>query len=356
MTTRSHHFENKIPGGKLVVVDVTEEDGRLSDVVVSGDFFLEPEEAFDALREALVGSAVTDDTAVLTARLDAALARLDSPVELHGFSTADLATTVRRAVVGATDMTDHEWEVLPAVPYSAALNVALDQYLLEEVADGRRGPTMRMWDWDGRAVILGSYQSYLNEINDEGARKHGVDVIRRISGGGAMFVEEGNCVTYSLYAPESVVRGLSYEDSYAYLDRWVLAGLQEMGVRAWYVPINDITSDGGKIGGAAQKRIKGAVLHHVTMSYNIDTAKMLDVLRVGKVKLSSKGLRSAAKRVDPLRRQTGASREEIITGLQQAFMNRYPSHLGELTEEELAASQKLVEEKFDTDEWRHLIP
>lgn len=356
MATHTHHFENKIPGGKLVVVDVTEDDGRITEAVVSGDFFLEPEEAFTALREALVGASVHDDTVALTARLDASLSRLDSPVALHGFSTRDLAITVRRALVGATDMTDHEWEVLPPVRYSAALNVALDQYILEEVAAGRRGPTMRMWDWNGRAVILGSYQSYMNEINDDGVRKHGIDVIRRISGGGAMFVEEGNCVTYSIYAPESVVRGLSYEDSYAYLDRWVLAGLADMGVRAWYVPINDITSDGGKIGGAAQKRVKGAVLHHVTMSYDIDTAKMMDVLRVGKVKLSSKGLRSAAKRVDPLRRQTGASREEILDGLQRVFLSRFPSHVGKLSEEELEAGKALVEEKFDTEQWRHLIP
>ncbi len=80
-------------------------------------------------------------------------------------------------------------------------------------------------------------------------------------------VEGGNCITYSIYAPESLVAGYSYEASYAYLDQWVLAALAKHGVNAWYVPIHDITSDGGKIGGAAQKRRAGAVLHHTKLIF-----------------------------------------------------------------------------------------
>ena len=159
-----------------------------------------------------------------------------------------------------------------------------------------------------------------------------------------------------MYLPEDIVAGLSYVDSYQYLDTWVLAGLQSLGVNAWYVPINDITSDGGKIGGAAQKRIPGAVLHHTTMSYDINADKMLEVLRVGKVKLSSKGVQSAAKRVDPLRRQTGVERSEVIDTLISTFMARYPSQLGSLSDEDLAAAEKLVEEKFSTDEWTYRVP
>ena len=60
---------------------------------------------------------------------------------------------------------------------------------------------------------------------------------------------------------------------------WVLAALAEVGVNARYVPLNDIASDAGKIGGAAQKRYPGVVLHHVTMAYDIDANKMVEVLR-----------------------------------------------------------------------------
>src|SRR5690606_26193841 len=119
----------------------------------------------------------------------------------------------------------------------------------------------------------------------------------RITGGGAMFIEPGNTITYSIYAPEALVAGLTAVESYAFLDDWVLQALATLGVQAWYQPINDITSADGKIGGAAQMRRRGAVLHHVTMSYDIDTTKMLEVLRIGREKLSDKGTTSAAKRV-----------------------------------------------------------
>ncbi|MDN6461241.1 MAG: lipoate--protein ligase family protein, partial [Corynebacterium flavescens] len=190
----------------------------------------------------------------------------------------------------------------------------------------------------------------------EGVVKHGITTVRRMSGGGAMFMEGGNCITYSIYAPESLVGGYSYEDSYAYLDRWVLAALAKHGVNAWYVPINDITSDGGKIGGAAQKRRRGAVLHHTTMSYDIDADKMLEVLRTGKVKISSKGIASANKRVDPLRRQTGVGREELIKTMVNEFSTRYGAQPGTLGAASLEKAEKLVEDKYATEAWTKRIP
>ena len=82
--------------------------------------------------------------------------------------------------------------------------------------------------------------------------------------------------------PELARGGLSFERSYSYLDDWVIGALADIGVRAHFVPLNDIASDKGKIGGAAQKRFaSGAVLHHVTMAYDIDADKMLEVLGSG---------------------------------------------------------------------------
>lgn len=345
------HFEIKVPGGKLVVADIAAEDGVITRAQISGDFFLEPDDAYEAMTDAVVGASTSDDTDTLVARLDAALADAD----LQGFSTRDVAVAVRRAVTGATDFTDHSFEVIHSPVLPTPVNVALDEVLTRQVAAGERGPTLRLWEWEDKAVVIGSFQSYVNEINPEGAKEHGVNVVRRISGGGAMFMEGGNCITYSLYVPETLTRGLSYEDSYAYLDAWVLDALRAQGVNAWYVPINDLTSDGGKIGGSAQKRIGKAVLHHATLSYDIDADKMADVLRVGKVKLASKGLRSAQRRVDPLRRQIGAPRSAVIDGLISTFTSRYDSRLGELDEATLAAAHELVESKFGTEEWTHRV-
>ena len=121
--------------------------------------------------------------------------------------------------------------------------------------------------------------------------------------------------------------------------------------------MNDIASPLGKIGGAAQKRLgSGGVLHHVTMAYDLDNAKMLEVLRIGREKISDKGIASAAKRVDPLRSQTGLSRAAIIESLKQTFTDLYGATAGRVTADELAEAEALAESKFATEEWLYRVP
>src|SRR5690606_41266603 len=117
------------------------------------------------------------------------------------------------------------------------------------------------------------------------------------------------------------------------------------------------SSDLGKIGGAGQKRIgAGAVLHHATMSYDMDSAKMVEVLRIGREKMSDKGTKSAEKRVDPLRSQTGLSRAEIIERLKGTFGRLYGLKESAITADELARAEQLVAEKFSTQEWLYRVP
>ncbi|HLI17384.1 MAG TPA: biotin/lipoate A/B protein ligase family protein, partial [Rhodanobacteraceae bacterium] len=188
------------------------------------------------------------------------------------------------------------------------------------------------------------------------ARRHGIEVVRRISGGGAMFIEPGNTITYSLYAPETLIAGMGFQESYEFMDAWVIDALQGLGIHAWYQPLNDITSPAGKIAGAAQTRRGGAVLHHVTMAYDIDTAKMLDVLRIGREKLSDKATQSAAKRVDPLRSQTGLARAEVIDKMIATFRRRYGLATGRLHPHELERAGTLAESKFSSAAWTGIVP
>ncbi|MFF8726352.1 biotin/lipoate A/B protein ligase family protein [Streptomyces sp. NPDC015171] len=353
------HGEYKVPGGKLVVVDVDVEDGVLRHVRVAGDFFLEPDEALDAMNGALEGAPADAGAAALAARIEGAL---PPGTVLYGLTAEGVGVAVRRALAHATDWTDYAWQLIHEAPQPPALHMALDEVLTAEVAAGRRAPTLRVWEWGAPAVIIGSFQSLRNEVDPEGAARHGIEVVRRISGGGAMFVEPGNTITYSLSVPESLVQGLTFQDSYAYLDDWVLAALADMGIRAWYQPLNDIATDQGKIAGAAQKRIvgpdggPGAVLHHVTMAYDIDADKMSEVLRIGREKLSDKGTASAKKRVDPLRRQTGLAREAVIDRMVASFRSRYGLTAGEVTDEELARARELARTKFSSSRWTARVP
>ena len=87
----------------------------------------------------------------------------------------------------------------------------------------------------------------------DGGERYGITVSRRVTGGGTMFMEPGNCITYSLVIPTALVEGMSFEQSYHYLDQWVMEVLEKLGIKAKYVPLNDITSEFGKIGGAARR-------------------------------------------------------------------------------------------------------
>ncbi|GAA2083459.1 lipoate--protein ligase family protein [Aeromicrobium tamlense] len=346
--------EYKVPGGKLVAVDLEVQNDRLVDVSVSGDFFLEPEEALLDVNAALTGLSVDASVDQLTSSITGAVG---PETAFIGFTPEAVGIAVRRALGKATGWHDHTFDVIGPVTMDPAMHVALDEIIGREVADGTRPPTFRIWDWDSPLVVIGSFQSYVNEIDAEGAAKHGIDVVRRVSGGGAMFMEPGNCITYSLVVPGSLVEGLSFERSYSFLDDWVIEALAEVGVNARFVPLNDIASDAGKIGGAAQRRFAGgSVLHHVTMAYDIDADKMTEVLRIGREKMSDKGTRSANKRVDPMRSQTGLTREAILDSFLETFRRRYATRDSEYTEAELSEAKRLVDEKFSTREWTHRVP
>jgi lipoate-protein ligase A len=236
--------------------------------------------------------------------------------------------------------------------------MALDEVLAREVAAGRRPPTLRIWEWLAPAVVIGRFQSLRNEVDVAEAGRLGMTVVRRVSGGGAMFVEPASTITYSLYAPGSLVAGMSHAESCRYLNDWVIGALAEdLGLSAWYRPLNDITSAQGKIGGAAQKRLAGGtVLHHVTMAYDIDADAMARVLRTGREKLSDRGIPGAARRVDPLRRQTRLPRAEIIDALADHFRRRYGLIRDTVTGGELRAARGLARAKFASSAWTARVP
>ncbi len=244
-----------------------------------------------------------------------------------------------------------DFDVVVSRPRPALENLALDVVLQKQCAAGKRRPVFWIWDWAESAVVLGSFQSVTNEFDEAGAAQRGFRFVRRMSGGGAMIVEPSRTVTYSLIAPEAVVAGLSYVPSFAYLDRWIVRALRTIGVPATYKPINDIASPIAKIGGAAQARRWGTVLHHATMAYEMDASLLTTVLRLGKPKSESKGTPSAEKQVSPLSMYTSYSYHELRAYLAHSFAAQYNCIPGEITEEEESLAQDLIATKLGTEEW-----
>jgi lipoate---protein ligase len=368
--------ECKMTGGKLVTVELSHDATQIRSAVIRGDFFVNPEPqstaVLHALEQSLIGRPIDLEMRSLSSHLAAAI---PFGVELIGTTPDAIAIAVRRAITGDTQLGDSptldrigsfsnddidrltafwkqlDWRIISEVPQSPAMNVALDEVLLKAVATQQTTPTLRFWRWSQPAVIIGRCQSIQNEVDLEAAAEAGITIVRRMTGGGAMFLQPHGAITYSLYLPETAVAGLTIRQSYEVCDAWVIAALRGMGVDAHHVPINDIACSAGKIGGAAQARRQGVVLHHTTIAYDMDPGAMVRILRIGREKLRDKAIASAQKRVSPLVLQTGLSRSGIVAGLQQSFQNRYGGSLSELSRDEIQAAAQLCDEKYASAIW-----
>lgn len=208
--------------------------------------------------------------------------------------------------------------VIVDVPRMPQAQMDIEALWSRQVAGGARGATLRIWDWAAPAVVCGRYQSIEDEVDVAAARARGVHIVRRATGGGAMFIEPRHTITYSLYAPLSFADGLDAAQTYQLCDAWLLAALARCGVRAHFAGLNDIAGARGKIGGAAQMRVPphdggpGCLLHHVTLAYAIDADAMGDVLITDPEKMSDKAVKSAKRRVEPIVTQTTMSRDAIV--------------------------------------------
>src|SRR5882672_701356 len=228
-------------------------------------------------------------------------------------------------------MQEIDWDVIPSTPHPAHMHMALDGVLLGRVIAGERAPTLRIWEWIEPALVIGSHQSVANEVDIVAAMELGFVVTRRMSGGGTMLCEPDRTITYSMYLPESMVEGISFRDSYALLDGWAVRAFNEIGVPASYREINDIISPRGKIGGAAQARRHGFVLHHTTIAHSMDVDLLPRLIRLGRERIAERGVHSAEKAVSPLSWFTSLTCEEVAQNLHGYFKRELNAHDSRVT-------------------------
>ena len=215
--------------------------------------------------------------------------------------------------------------------------------------------TIRLYRWNPSAVSIGYFQSIEKEVNLEACKEYGVDVIRRITGGGAVYHDYNGEITYSLVAPEDEAKiSRDILESYRLICGAIVNGLKELGVDSEFKPVNDIVSGGKKISGNAQTRRHGVILQHGTVLVDTDIHRMFQVLRVSDAKISDKLIQAVEERVTNLRRylERDVSFDESRDALVKGFEDTLDIELvpGELTEPEL----QLVKElhiKYSSHEW-----
>jgi len=247
-----------------------------------------------------------------------------------------------------------KWRIINEGEYSEAMHHAIDEILTEKMENENMEPTLRFWYRKNPSVPFGRFQSFEDEVEVNYAEENNIEVVRRITGGGAMFAEPGNVITYSIYIPEEKIPE-DIEESYEQLDEFAVEALKELGVEASYEPLNDIEHEDGKLGGAAQLRKENAVLHHTTMSFDLDKKEMLRVLRIGKEKVSDKAVKSAEQRVSRISDHINHPREKVIEKMIEKFSEGREVEEGSLTEEEIEEVRELAEEKFSSEDWNQQL-
>jgi len=236
------------------------------------------------------------------------------------------------------------------------MNMAIDEAILIARSRGMAPNTVRLYAWEPSAVSIGFFQSLDAEVDLEACRIEGVDVVRRSTGGGAVFHDSRGEVTYSLIASEEeeiIPRDLL--KSYEVICDGIVKGLEVLGVSASFQPVNDIVVGGRKISGNAQTRKLGVLLQHGTVLVDADLDKMFRLLKVSEAKIRDKMISSAEKRVTTLKKELlrKPSLNEAAEALQRGFEKSLKITLtkGELTDEELRLAEDLRSQKYSNAEW-----
>lgn len=245
------------------------------------------------------------------------------------------------------------WRLIELQTNSAALNMALDESVRTHIARGKSLPTIRFFRWQPSAVSIGYFQSVEQEVNQQACKDLGVDVVRRETGGGAVYHDFEGEITYSVIASESIFpKGIT--ESYLEICGWITRGLSGLGLQSEFKPINDIILNGKKISGNAQTRRNGMLHQHGTILYDLDVEKMFSVLRVGQAKISDKLIASVKERVTSIKDQSNASFEQTYAALKNGFCENKSIKPGAFSDSEMALAQKLATEKFGSREWTFL--
>lgn len=237
----------------------------------------------------------------------------------------------------------------------ASWQMALDEalFILKDRKREKMPNTLRLYVMKPSAVTIGYFQKIREAVNLRYAEEMGIPVVRRITGGGAVLHDQEGEITYSVVVsskdvPENIV------ESYKLICSGIVETLKTFGLKAEFLPINDVLVRGKKISGSAQVRGYEAVLQHGTLMYNTNLELLAKILVVPKEKLASHGVKTLMERVTTISKALGreVSREEVMKSLKKGFEVALGITLKEdkLSREEVELAGEL-EKKYLSREW-----
>jgi lipoate-protein ligase A len=245
--------------------------------------------------------------------------------------------------------------ILETIKERGAKQMAIDEAMLIARINNLVPNTLRFFTWEPSAITVGFFQDLEQELDLQRAKDLKVDVIRRYSGGGAVFHEDE--LTYSLVVSEKDI-SLNVLDSYKYLCQGVIKGLESLGIEAEFKPINDILVKGKKISGNAQTRKEGVILQHGTILLSVNLEKMFSLLKISDEKLKGKLIASAKEGVTSIKNEL-QDKDLNIKDLKKVFRQGFAESLGlefeeaALSKEEKKIANELYRDKYLSKDWSY---
>ncbi|MEA1962094.1 MAG: lipoate--protein ligase [Bacillota bacterium] len=228
-----------------------------------------------------------------------------------------------------------------------AFNLALEEYLLKDRTDME--DVFLLWQ-DEPTVVVGRNQNTIEEINQAYIKQNGINVVRRLSGGGAVYHDAGN-LNFTFIVKDEKRNHFDFPK----FTEPIIEVLKEIGITAENQGRNDITIGGRKFSGNAQVRIKNRLLHHGTILFDTAFEEMVACLNVGQEKFASKGVKSVKSRVTNISEHL--QKPMSIEAFKQLLLDRiwgqgdHQAIWYDLSEYDYQAIQALKEQKYDTWNW-----
>ncbi|MDD1769027.1 MAG: lipoate--protein ligase family protein [Methanomassiliicoccales archaeon] len=239
------------------------------------------------------------------------------------------------------------WRLIDTDLASPAYTSAADEAIVMARQKNIAPNTLHLYRRDRPTVSIGYFENVEESVNLEVAKERGVQLVRRMSGGSAIFTDP-NQIIYSVVVEKDMVPE-SPNETFPIVCGGIIKALNVFGIEAKFKPINDILVNGKKISGSAQTRKWDVVLQHGTLIVDADFALMFKVLRTKKKKVKTQeGMTSLAKelgRVPPM--------DEVKAAVVKGFSQQFDVNIvkGVLTHFEQNAIERLIEEKYGKEEY-----
>lgn len=229
-----------------------------------------------------------------------------------------------------------------------AYNVALEAYAFQKLTD--IDEIFILWI-NEPAIIIGRHQNTIQEINKEFIDKNGIHVVRRLSGGGAVYHDLNN-LNYTIISNNTQEGAFDFQT----FSKPVIDTLAKLGVKAEFTGRNDLEINGQKFAGNAQAYYKGRMMHHGCLLFDVDMSVLGQALKVSKDKIESKGIKSVRARVTNIvdHLSDKITVQEFSDTILAQMKEEYPE-MDEyvLSDAELSEIQAMRDNQFATWDWTY---